>query len=603
MTGMPHAQRRAADRDVLAIGVSVFLSVFSAGVRASFAEDMQATPPPPSAGQSSAKLPPSGLYEPPHPQLPPSPASPPSKNAAAPAGAKTALSLEQGELRRVAVDNVERIAIGDPDVLDLTVVSPTEVLLQAKAIGKTNVIVWDRHGQTLWDVSVVDRAQEGLETAVAQLVQALKLPHVIVKAEHGRVFVVGDVGSEAEAQQVERALEAFPGVVNVVRIIAQAPTPPVPAPLVRLAVQVIDVSRSDLDQLGINWSQSLAYTGPSETSVTFMDALTRIGTTLNRDLGSRGSVTATLNALVQQNRARILAEPKLVTASGKQASSFVGVEVPIIKATSFGSDTGSTSASIEFRETGVVLTMTPLVNPSADAEHKITTTVQAEVSSVDSSVALSIPVGTKTIAVPGFKVRKANTEVTTASGESIVIAGLLQSEDTFTNSQVPALGSIPVMGRLFKAPKTESSQRELVIVVTPDLLGPATSAGAGGEKQTAVEQALAVAEVSASETVATTAHDPILRYAMAIQERIAKAIHYPGRERDRSISGQVKLKLHLFSDGTLGRALISESSGIEAFDLEALKAAEVQAPYPPFPPELSKQKRELWLELPVVFRP
>ena len=568
-------------------GLAVLCLLLGTGAGTSFAEDTptpSATPP----SQPSPEPPPAATQLP-HPQAP-TPARP---------AEPTAIALEHGELRRVSVESVARIAIGDPDVVDLTVVSPTEVLLQAKAIGKTNIIVWDHRGQTTWDVSVIDRAQENLEPSVTELVKGLNLPRVSVQREHGRVFVLGEVANDAEAQQVERALEAFPGVVNVVRIAPPPPPPSAPPPpLVKLAVQVIDVSRSDLEQLGITWGSSMSLTQPeATTNITPEKILNGFGTGV-----TRSSFAVNLNALVQQNRARILAEPKLVTASGKQASSFVGVEIPIIKATSVGSDTGSVSASIEFRETGVVLTMTPVVDPQ-DPERKITLTVEAEVSDKDDSVALSIPVGTKTIAVPGFKVRKANTEVRTASGESIVIAGLLKSEESTATSQVPALGSIPVLGRLFKTPKIESSQRELVIVVTPELLGAPASPAASGEKQTAVEQALAVAEVSASETAATRTDDPVLRYALSVQERIAKAIHYPPRERDAGISGQVKLKLHLFNDGTLGRALISESSGIEPFDLEALKAAEIQAPYPPFPSELSKQKQELWLELPVVFRP
>ncbi len=67
------------------------------------------------------------------------------------------------------------------------------------------------------------------------------------------------------------------------------------------------------------------------------------------------------------------------------------------------------------------------------------------------------------------------------------------------------------------------------------------------------------------------------------------------------LDGSVKLRLHLFSDGTIGRVLVSESSGIEAFDLEALKAAETAAPYPPFSSEIVED--DLWLEVPVLFRP
>ena len=132
----------------------------------------------------------------------------------------------------------------------------------------------------------------------------------------------------------------------------------------------------------------------------------------------------------------------------------------------------------------------------------------------------------------------------------------------------------------------------MVIAVTPELVADEAQTT---DRRLALEQALAVAEVTAS------VDDPRLRYALTIQDRVAKALRYPQREKELNIDGTVKLKLHLFADGTLGRAMVSESSGIESFDLEAVKAAESQSPYPGFPSQLSE--RELWLEVPIIFRP
>jgi TonB family protein len=201
-------------------------------------------------------------------------------------------------------------------------------------------------------------------------------------------------------------------------------------------------------------------------------------------------------------------------------------------------------------------------------------------------------VGTQSILVPGFTSRKASTQVTSRSGETIVIAGLLTYKDSHAVSQVPGLGSIPVFGRLFRTPQTEESQREVIIAVTPEL---AADEALDADRGLALERALAVAEVTAS------VEDARLRYALTVQERIASALRYPQRERELNLDGTVKLKLHLFADGTLGRTAVTSSSGLEALDAEALKAAESQAPYPPFPSTVSE--RELWLEIPVIFRP
>lgn len=194
--------------------------------------------------------------------------------------------------------------------------------------------------------------------------------------------------------------------------------------------------------------------------------------------------------------------------------------------------------------------------------------------------------------MPGFKTRKTSTEVTTKSGETIVIAGLLQSEDSKSVSQVPGLGDMPVVGRLFRSPEVKSKNTELVIAVTPELK---VDEGMEADRTFALEQALAVAEVTAS------VEDPRLRYALQVQDRIAKALRYPKREGELKLDGRVKLKLHLFADGTLARVMVAQSSGIEALDMEALKAAESQSPYPAFPTQMLE--RELWIEVPVIFRP
>ena len=493
--------------------------------------------------------------------------------------------LEPKQIRSMSVDEIKRVAVGDPEIVDVTVVSPNEILLQAKAVGTTNLILWDRQGQHIMSVEIVDRTSEAVEAQLIQLLNQLQLPGVRVKRENGKLFLTGEVSRQDDLSRLEQMASAYRDVTNLVRVSESAPAPAPPPPLVKLAVQVIELNRTDLEKLGVKWSESVAFTEPEVTDHTLSNALFRWGTSLKR-----GSVTATLNALVQQNRARILAEPKLVTASGKEASSFIGVEVPVITATTSSTTTSAVSTSVEFRKTGVLLKMTPTVRASGD--QKITTVIEAEVSSVDTSVALNVPVGNQTVAVPGFAVRKANTEVTTASGETIMIAGLLQVEDKRDVSQVPALGSMPVLGRLFRSPEAKSTQRELVVAVTPELLG---EGAVSAEKAIALEQALAVAEVTAS------VEDPTLRYALQVQDRIAKSTRYPVREKELGLSGQVKLRLHLMRDGTLKQAMISESSGFESFDQAALRAAESQAPFPPFPSDLAQSA--LWLELPVLFRP
>jgi len=515
--------------------------------------------------------------------------------------------MAPGRIHTLSVAHVQRIAVADPQVADVTIVSPTEIMVHAKKTGSTSLIVWDAQGQHDLTIQVVDPQPQLVNDQVEQLLKQLKFDRVHTAMEGGKVFLVGAVNDEAQKDALEEMASTFQGlVVNLVQVepevtaqgeaAALAPA----APLVKLAVQVVEINRSDLERLGVKWSDSVGFTQEEVTNQTNTKALFHWGTSVTRT-----SLSTTLNALVRQNRARILSEPKLVTTSGKEASSFIGLDVPIVTATTFSTTTAATSASVEFRKTGVLLTMTPNVI-ATDEGQKITTVIEAEVSGIESSVALQIPVGSQTVSVPGFKVRKANTEVTTRSGEAIMIAGLLEVEDTRKVDQVPALGSIPVLGRLFRSPDTASTRRELVIAVTPEIVGqqradarptsstPSASASQAKREET-LEQAFAIAKV-----VAPTS-DPVLDYALRVQQQIAKAIRYPGHGFSAESEGRVKLRLHVSADGALQEARVIESSGVESFDQEALRSAMTQGPYPVFPSTIPK--KDLWLEIPVLFQP
>lgn len=519
-----------------------------------------------------------------------------------PAALPAEIQLVAGELRSVTVDQPTRVAIGDPKIADVSIISDTELLLQAKATGKTTLVVWDRQGQHTAALTIVAESPEQVADQLRRLLEEVRLTSVRVDEEGRKVFVTGEVATEGELEQLQQLLRPYPGVTNVVSV-ALAPPPPLTPPpsLVRLSVQVVEMDRNYTEQLGVKWSESITFTEqpfallPGAGSTT--DSLVNTGASFADRFGEpfkfgtlfRTGFTQAVNFLVEKGKARILAEPTLVTASGKEATSFMGQEVPVITSTTVGVTTGGVTATIEFKEVGVKLTMTPTV---LEAHEKINTVLLAEVSTVDTTNAIQVATGSRTVTVPSFKTRKTQTEVVTASGETIVIAGLLQSEDSHSVSQVPGLGSMPVVGRLFRSPSVKTKNTELVISVTPEMV---VDASATEERSIALERALSTAEVTSA------VDDPRLRYALQVQERISKSLRYPQRERELGIEGRVKLKLHLFADGTLGRVMVLESSGTEALDLEALKAAESQTPYPAFPSQLAE--RELWIEVPVIFRP
>lgn len=491
------------------------------------------------------------------------------------------ITLRPGEIRSVPLEkDMTRVAVGNPDIVDLTILSPTEVLIQGKKSGSTNLILWEGPQQHALSVVVQDQAPEKIIGELRRIFDQIHLPDAQIKREDNKLFVIGQVPTKEDLSRVEQVLTLFPSAINLTTVQPEVIPPVREPPLVQLAVQVLEMTRTDLEEIGLSWPDSVSFTESALSDVTTPTALKQFGTSI-----SRGSIAVTLNALIRNNRARLLAEPKLSTVSGKTAESFLGGEVPILSASSTGVGTGVVTTNIEFKSVGVKLKITPTVSETDD---RITTVMESEVSALDTGTAISV----SNVTIPGFKIRRAQSEFITGSGETIIVAGLLQTEDSKAVDQVPALGSIPVIGRLFKSPEFQSSQTELVISVTPEIVG---------DKAKSTDKAIALEQALASSEIAGSVEDPKLRYALQVQDRLAKAVRYPQREKELAIEGRVNLRMHLFSDGTLGKVLVAQSSGIQALDSEALKAAETQSPYPAFPTGLAE--KDIWLDMPVIFRP
>lgn len=523
------------------------------------------------------------------------------------------VSLELGEIRSLPVEDISRIAVGDPDVADVTILSLNEILLQAKGAGQTNLIVWDRQGRHIVTVSVVDHASESLETELRRLVDELHLAGVQVTREGGRVFLTGSVDTQAQLDQIEQLLSAYgEGVTNVVALSSGAALSATPPDSVKLTVQLIEMNRDATDNIGVNWMDTVTFTettfgalGPSNVSpVARLGEAFRLGA-LTR---TSGEVKAIVNLLVSQGKARMLAEPKLVASSGKEATAFLGVEKPVLSATNVSS--GTVTQNIEFKKTGVEMKFRPTVLEGSQA---IQLVIDVKVSSIDTASAITV----QAVSVPGFKVRQTQTEIVTNSGKSVFIAGLLQDEEKKNLSQLPALGSIPVLGNLFRSTEFIRGQTELIIVVTPELSEqwtPARPEAKGTdaviEETVAVQEALTNAEIVVPPDASLAAvqddrvviEDPRIQYALEVQQRIASAVRYPEQGGlQRELAGTVTLTLHLFPDGTVQQAVVTESSGMDALDQAALDAANAQAPFPSFPSQLVE--KELWLRIPVIFSP
>jgi len=172
-----------------------------------------------------------------------------------------------------------------------------------------------------------------------------------------------------------------------------------------------------------------------------------------------GRVKAMINALERSGFAYTLARPSLVAMSGQSASFLAGGEVPI-PVPSAGSDT----ISIEYKEFGIRLTLTPTVID----RNRISLKVAPEVSELDYSNAVQI----QGIQVPALTVRRTDTSVSLADGESFVISGLISSNNRSTINKFPGLGDIPILGAFFRDSNISREEKELLMIVTPHLVQP-----------------------------------------------------------------------------------------------------------------------------------
>ena len=236
--------------------------------------------------------------------------------------------------------------------------------------------------------------------------------------------------------------------------------------MISLRVKMVEFRRNALTRLGIDWGNSVA--GP--TFATAGDLLTNglyrpsaelAGATLPNAVepfssyfGIASSISSRINFLSATGDAVLLAEPTLSCVNGGTASFLAGGEVPYPIAGANGQST------VEFKDYGIKLDVSPRIDTSGNVQTSVTT----EISSIDPAVSVD--------GAPGLLTRRAQTQLSVRSGQTIVIAGLLKTENSVDADRIPGLANVPVLGRLFKSENVRSDTSELVIFITPEAIDP-----------------------------------------------------------------------------------------------------------------------------------
>lgn len=382
------------------------------------------------------------------------------------------VEVSLNESKYMAAPGITRLAVGNPAIADVQLLSSGDFLLVGKKAGTTSLIVWSDGGRRTEYTVYVAGNDRGMASAIQD---AIGYPKVHVQMIEDRVMLRGKVENQYEHDIALKIAGLYTGgdgsgVIDLLEM--EHPSQ------IRLEAQIIEINSDYTKNLGIQyWSQtpgsnsnSGSSTGNSNSGITVGTAGLFYGgedfsSTRKHDgwLGSHvANVNVTLQALINEGKARILSRPSITTMSGKTANILIGGRIPIPV-----SD-GNGNVSIDWHEYGMKLNIEPVV----DSEDKITSKVHAEVSTLDYSHGVKID----SFSVPGIATREAESEVNVRSGMTMAIGGLINSEDAKIVSKIPLLGDLPIIGRFFRHTSNTRDKREVIILITPTLVADDTPA-------------------------------------------------------------------------------------------------------------------------------
>ncbi len=362
-------------------------------------------------------------------------------------------------------ENVMDVIVSNPAVVEAVVHTSRRTMLIGKEAGQTNVYFYSHDGRELLNVDIrVERDIGGLEGLIAK-----NAPNSSVEVQvfNSNILLTGTVPNAAAADRVEKLARMWLGadggsdgeMVNLLAIEGKDQ--------VMLKVRIVEMQRSVTKQMGLDLSaigdlggstvSLLNNVGPSVTS-----GLLANGTYNNTGGGDLTSLSGALSALETVGLVRTLAEPTLTAISGETANFLAGGEIPLFSG-STRDDNGNLIRSFEFKPFGVSLGFTPVVL----SEGLISLSISTEVSEPTTENAFISEGGESVL---GIRVRRASTVVEMPAGGSLVIAGLIREESRSTVDGTPGLKDIPGLGALFRGRDNQTTQTEVVIMVTPYLV-------------------------------------------------------------------------------------------------------------------------------------
>jgi pilus assembly protein CpaC len=345
--------------------------------------------------------------------------------------------------------DVPKMLVNNPDLVRVIPISPKSIQLSALRAGVTQLNVWDAENNvTSLDVMILGDVGE-LDATLKSLFPEASLR---LRPLNSSLYISGYVPKAEMVQSISNvARDYFPNIINDMTVGG--------VQKVLLHVKVMEVSRTKLRTLGFDFAAIDGGDFISSSVSKLLEEPGTIGNSLGAGatvrfgvVGDNGSFFGFLEALRENNLAKLMAEPTLTTLSGRPATFNVGGEIPIPIQQSLGVTT------VQWREFGTRIDFVPIVLGNG----LVRLEVRPEVTDIDPSLRDSIT-GT-----PGFRTRRADTAVEMKAGQTLAIAGLVSSREEAINRGIPVLADLPWFGAPFRRVSNTRNEIELLIFVTPE---------------------------------------------------------------------------------------------------------------------------------------
>ena len=376
------------------------------------------------------------------------------------------MALQVKEHQSILIDtkeNIRRVSIARPEIADVEVISPRQLLIIGKSAGTTTLIYWnEQEVPTTVDLTIginVDQAREDLKKIAPN--DAFE-----VSGWGDTLVLSGTVKAEASQARLVQGAKAYAkNIINLLKVQQLEQ--------VLLQIRVSEVDRNLAKQLGFNllFRPSIdgggyrIFASPGGAAIEDInvphESFASVSNIFFSTPGGTPKVQALIRSLHDKGALKTLAEPNLIVANGDKGKFLVGGEFPVVIASAAGA---GAAASVVYKEFGVKLNFEPRIATNGDIYIKL----GQEVSELDFGNGVTV----SGFLIPALRSRKAETGLQLADGQTFVLAGLLDNKVSKKISKIPFLGDIPILGALFRSTRYSNDETELMVIITPKIVRP-----------------------------------------------------------------------------------------------------------------------------------